>query len=340
MIYFPLNRRAKGRCRTAKAACKELPTTTTNQTAATAALHRRAQTPFPGSTPPPPRARCIRPHKGGGQGREGRAGSVEGGSALRGRAGARGGEAARREGRPAAGSGAPRWDWFLRSHFLSNQTADLRREPTRAALEMDGDSSTTDASQLGIAGDYIGGSHYVIQPHDDTEDSMNDHEDTNGSKESFREQDIYLPIANVARIMKNAIPQTGKIAKDAKECVQECVSEFISFITSEASERCHQEKRKTINGEDILFAMSTLGFDSYVEPLKLYLQKFREAMKGEKGIGGTVTTGDGLSEELTEEAFTNQLPAGLITTDGQQQNVMVYTTSYQQISGVQQIQFS
>ena len=67
-----------------------------------------------------------------------------------------------------------------------------------------------------------------------------------------------------------------QIAKDAKECVQECVSEFISFITSEASERCHQEKRKTINGEDILFAKSTLGFDSYVEPLKLYLQKFRE----------------------------------------------------------------
>ena len=128
-----------------------------------------------------------------------------------------------------------------------------------------------------------------------------------------------------------------EIAKDAKECVQECVSEFISFITSEASERCHQEKRKTINGEDILFAMSTLGFDSYVEPLKLYLQKFREAMKGEKGIGGAVTATDGLSEELTDEAFTNQLPAGLITADGQQQNVMVYTTSYQQISGVQQI---
>ncbi len=59
-----------------------------------------------------------------------------------------------------------------------------------------------------------------------------------------------------------------QIAKDAKECVQECVSEFISFITSEASERCHQEKRKTINGEDILFAMSTLGFDMYVEPLE------------------------------------------------------------------------
>lgn len=67
-----------------------------------------------------------------------------------------------------------------------------------------------------------------------------------------------------------------QIAKDAKECMQECVSEFISFITSEASERCAQEKRKTINGEDVLFAMSTLGFDPYVEPLKVYLQKYRE----------------------------------------------------------------
>lgn len=69
-----------------------------------------------------------------------------------------------------------------------------------------------------------------------------------------------------------------QIAKDARECVQECVSEFISFITSEASDRCFQEKRKTINGEDILYAMSNLGFDNYVEPLKLYLQKYREVI--------------------------------------------------------------
>ena len=53
---------------------------------------------------------------------------------------------------------------------------------------------------------------------------------------------------------------------------------------SEASERCQAEKRKTINGEDILFAMSTLGFDNYVEPLKLYLQKYREGMKGENKV--------------------------------------------------------
>lgn len=91
-----------------------------------------------------------------------------------------------------------------------------------------------------------------------------------------------------------------QIAKDARECVQECVSEFISFITSEASERCHQEKRKTINGEDILFAMSTLGFDNYVEPLKTYLQKYRESIKGDRVAGA-----DGFEEGTEELAFGN-----------------------------------
>ncbi len=165
---------------------------------------------------------------------------------------------------------------------------------------------------------------------------------------SVREQDRFLPIANISRIMKKALPPNAKIAKDAKETVQECVSEFISFITSEyvpphassgwsirlvmlrltvsslcssapaltrpnhlqldngvlaacclldniavllllfwkaahlpvqchrASDKCQREKRKTINGDDLLWAMSTLGFEEYVEPLKIYLHKFRE----------------------------------------------------------------
>ena len=67
--------------------------------------------------------------------------------------------------------------------------------------------------------------------------------------DEVREQDRFLPIANISRIMKKSLPPNAKIAKDAKETVQECVSEFISFVTSEASEKCQKEKRKTINGE-------------------------------------------------------------------------------------------
>ena len=157
-----------------------------------------------------------------------------------------------------------------------------------------------------------------------------------GSSSGAREQDRYLPIANISRIMKKALPPNGKIAKDAKDTMQECVSEFISFITSEsvsnytypyqmfcfylaqnvffflmddcsflflffgdwgflriclflnsthvfisacrASEKCQKEKRKTINGDDLLWAMATLGFEDYIEPLKVYLARYREVI--------------------------------------------------------------
>ncbi|WWC90681.1 uncharacterized protein L201_005617 [Kwoniella dendrophila CBS 6074] len=100
---------------------------------------------------------------------------------------------------------------------------------------------------------------------------------TDAQVEEFREQDRWLPIANVARIMKTSLPGSAKVSKEAKECVQECVSEFISFITSEAAEKCLNEKRKTLNGEDILTSMRSLGFDNYEGVLRVYLTKYRDS---------------------------------------------------------------
>ncbi|KAH8281764.1 hypothetical protein KR054_002823 [Drosophila jambulina] len=100
----------------------------------------------------------------------------------------------------------------------------------------------------------------------------------------LREQDRFLPICNIIKIMKVPVPQNGKIAKDARECIQECVSEFISFISSEAIERSVAENRKTVNGDDLLVAFSNLGFDNYVEPLSIYLQKYRESNKSDRNL--------------------------------------------------------
>ncbi|TVU20254.1 hypothetical protein EJB05_36456, partial [Eragrostis curvula] len=109
-----------------------------------------------------------------------------------------------------------------------------------------------------------------------------------GAGAGGKEQDRFLPIANISRIMRRAVPENGKIAKDAKDSVQECVSEFISFITSEASDKCMKEKRKTINGDDLIWSLGTLGFEDYVEPLKLYLKLYREGdTKGSKSSDQT-----------------------------------------------------
>ncbi|SCU83527.1 LAME_0C05490g1_1 [Lachancea meyersii CBS 8951] len=112
----------------------------------------------------------------------------------------------------------------------------------------------------------------------------------------LREQDRWLPINNVGRLMKNTLPVSAKVSKDAKECMQECVSEFISFVTSEANDRCTQDKRKTINGEDVLTSLNALGFENYAEVLKIYLAKYRQqqALKNQM----IYMRRDGVSDDL------------------------------------------
>ncbi|KAL1341523.1 hypothetical protein HN51_028011 [Arachis hypogaea] len=97
------------------------------------------------------------------------------------------------------------------------------------------------------------------------------------SRSSSNNEDMSLPIANVGRIMKQVVPGSGKISKEGKQLMQECVTEFISFVTGEASAKCHKENRKTVNGDDICWALSSLGFDNYAEAISRYLYKYRLA---------------------------------------------------------------
>ncbi len=79
--------------------------------------------------------------------------------------------------------------------------------------------------------------------------------------------------------MKEALPKDTKISKEARECVQECVSEFIAFITCEACEITKEEKRKTINGDDILRAMKQLNFEDYIQLVEVYNKKYKLSTK-------------------------------------------------------------
>ncbi|PON80325.1 Nuclear transcription factor Y subunit B [Parasponia andersonii] len=101
----------------------------------------------------------------------------------------------------------------------------------------------------------------------------------NGSEgviKSLDQEQRLLPIANVGRIMKQILPPNAKISKEAKETMQECVSEFVSFVTGEASDKCRKERRKTVNGDDVCWALAALGFDDYAGPMKRYLHRYRE----------------------------------------------------------------
>ncbi|KAJ9154487.1 hypothetical protein P3X46_027813 [Hevea brasiliensis] len=117
---------------------------------------------------------------------------------------------------------------------------------------------------------------------------------------AIKEQDRLLPIANVGRIMKQILPPNAKISKEAKETMQECVSEFISFVTGEASDKSRKERRKTVNGDDVCWAMGALGFDDYAEPLRRYLQRYREL------------EGDRANQEKADNSNTEEKARGFV----------------------------
>ncbi|KAL5654441.1 hypothetical protein ACJX0J_033760, partial [Zea mays] len=59
----------------------------------------------------------------------------------------------------------------------------------------------------------------------------------------------------------------------------DCPHRIISAgrVTS-ASDKCVKERRKT-NDDDIIWSLGTLGFEEYVEPVKIYLNNYRERTK-------------------------------------------------------------
>ncbi|WVZ67522.1 hypothetical protein U9M48_016585 [Paspalum notatum var. saurae] len=115
--------------------------------------------------------------------------------------------------------------------------------------------------------------------------------------------DNLLPIANVGRIMKGVLPPQAKISKHAKETIQECATEFVGFVTGEASERCRRERRKTINGDDICHAMRSLGLDHYADAMRRYLQRYRESEELAAALNsGNGTDGDGKAIQIDVRA--------------------------------------
>lgn len=97
--------------------------------------------------------------------------------------------------------------------------------------------------------------------------------DSENSQDSKQEE--FLPLSNISKIMKDSIEPHLKISLESKHLMEECVTEFICFITSEASEKCKRERKKTIGSDDLLAVMGHLGFENYVVLLKVFLHKYR-----------------------------------------------------------------
>lgn len=107
--------------------------------------------------------------------------------------------------------------------------------------------------------------------------SSPDHPPYNAVPDSNAGPSTQLPLSNISRLMKSSLPDSPavKVSSPTKTLMQDIVSEFIAFITCEAQERADAQKRSTLNGDDILYALEVLGFEEYEKVGKVWLTRYR-----------------------------------------------------------------
>uniref|UniRef100_A0A1B6FF89 DNA polymerase epsilon subunit 3 n=1 Tax=Cuerna arida TaxID=1464854 RepID=A0A1B6FF89_9HEMI len=95
-------------------------------------------------------------------------------------------------------------------------------------------------------------------------------------------EDLNLPIAVVARLVKEGLPEGVSVTKEAKTAVARAASVFVLYITSSANTIAMRNKRKTINSDDVLQAVVDTEYEWLEDPLKESLEDFKKVQKQRK----------------------------------------------------------
>jgi len=103
-----------------------------------------------------------------------------------------------------------------------------------------------------------------------------------GSSEKTVQEQLRLPISTVARIVKSSLPNNAKLAKEASEALSECAVEFVSFLTSEASDVALTLGHRTIGEVELIKAAKNLGFNLFVPLMEAIHKKAHEKPKKKK----------------------------------------------------------
>jgi hypothetical protein len=60
--------------------------------------------------------------------------------------------------------------------------------------------------------------------------------------------------------------------------IQYCTSLSTLLFVHRAAEVCSKEDRKVVTPEDLMIALSNLGFDNYSIPLQIFAEKYRQVI--------------------------------------------------------------
>eukprot|EP01096_Ripella_sp_DP13-Kostka_P012047 TRINITY_DN4959_c0_g1_i1.p1 TRINITY_DN4959_c0_g1~~TRINITY_DN4959_c0_g1_i1.p1 ORF type:complete len:160 (+),score=64.37 TRINITY_DN4959_c0_g1_i1:87-566(+) len=87
---------------------------------------------------------------------------------------------------------------------------------------------------------------------------------------------LSLPKATVAKLIKDFLPDDIKCSLEARDLVLDCCVEFVQLVSSEASDLCTKNNKKTIGPEHVAQSLIDLGFSQYSERVQENWEEHKE----------------------------------------------------------------
>jgi DNA polymerase epsilon subunit 3 len=104
------------------------------------------------------------------------------------------------------------------------------------------------------------------------------------------EAEFGLPVASITRIVKARLPDGVQVGREAKLAFSKAAGIFVLYLTSCALDICKESKRSTISAADIFAALEEVDFEEYKEPLRVFLNKYREDQEAKRAEQVAVVT--------------------------------------------------
>lgn len=90
------------------------------------------------------------------------------------------------------------------------------------------------------------------------------------------------PLACVRRILKNTLPASTNVGKDASAAFARSAGIFIIYLTACANDFARENRRQTITANDVLAAVKELDFDEFTPKMQEFLEAYRATEKRKK----------------------------------------------------------
>merc|ERR1712243_305011 len=105
----------------------------------------------------------------------------------------------------------------------------------------------------------------------------------------------------VTKIIKDCLPATCKVSKEANVAIAKAASVFVLYATSPANTVAQKSNRKTITGGDVVSAMADMEFEKFVRPLENSLAIWKKSQQFKKDSAAAKKKDKKEAEEAKED---------------------------------------